>query len=244
MGDTFTVDSRFCGPKASGNGGYVCGRLAAYIDGPAQASLKAPPPLDTLLRVVREAEGVSAFHGEMLVGTAKPAAVDIEPPAVPTEAAIEAARAAYLDHQDLHLLPHCFVCGPKRAPGDGLRIFAGPAGEIVNADHWTPAADLADADGLVRPEFLWAALDCPSYFALRAKVQMALLASLAADVFRRPRAGERLTVLAWAGTSQGRKHNAYSALLDAEGETLALAEALWIAIEDPAFVQRLQTGQA
>ena len=30
-----------------------------------------------------------------------------------------------------HLLPMCFVCGPQRAPGDGLRIGAGPLAELA-----------------------------------------------------------------------------------------------------------------
>ena len=30
-----------------------------------------------------------------------------------------------------HPLPTCFVCGPARAKGDGLRIFAGPLGRTL-----------------------------------------------------------------------------------------------------------------
>ena len=36
------------------------------------------------------------------------------------------------------------------------------------ATTWTPTPDTADDDGLVRPEFIWAVLDCPTYFALYA----------------------------------------------------------------------------
>ena len=28
------IPARFRGPSGSGNGGYVCGRIAAYADGP------------------------------------------------------------------------------------------------------------------------------------------------------------------------------------------------------------------
>ena len=39
------IDERFRGPPDSGNGGYVAGRLAAFVDAPAvEVRLVAPPP--------------------------------------------------------------------------------------------------------------------------------------------------------------------------------------------------------
>src|SRR6185503_12253340 len=46
------IDKRFCGPPNSGNGGYVCGRLAPHIPGGAEVTLRAPPPLDKPLDIV------------------------------------------------------------------------------------------------------------------------------------------------------------------------------------------------
>ena len=43
-----SIPSRFNGPPLSGNGGYSCGVLAAFIDGPAQVRLHVPPPLDNM----------------------------------------------------------------------------------------------------------------------------------------------------------------------------------------------------
>jgi hypothetical protein len=40
-----TIPSRFRGPSGVGNGGYVCGRIAGYLDGPATVTLRRPPPL-------------------------------------------------------------------------------------------------------------------------------------------------------------------------------------------------------
>src|SRR5436190_4787386 len=40
------IGKRYCGPPNSGNGGYVCGRLASHIPGDAEIMLRAPPPLD------------------------------------------------------------------------------------------------------------------------------------------------------------------------------------------------------
>src|SRR3982075_2267589 len=73
--------------------------------------------------------------------------------------------------QHEHLPPTCFVCGPARAQGDGLRIFAGPLvrqsrnASAVFAATWTPDPTLAAEDGFVAPEFLWSALDCPTGYA-------------------------------------------------------------------------------
>jgi hypothetical protein len=47
MTDSLVIPSRFCGPLDSGNGGYVCGRIAAYVSGPVTVTLRRPPPLVT-----------------------------------------------------------------------------------------------------------------------------------------------------------------------------------------------------
>jgi hypothetical protein len=46
------IDRRFCGPPESGNGGYVCGRAAAFLEGDVEVTLRRPPPLGTPLDVV------------------------------------------------------------------------------------------------------------------------------------------------------------------------------------------------
>ena len=46
MDRSVIIPSRFNGPPDSGNGGYSCGVLAAFIDGPARVRLHVPPPLD------------------------------------------------------------------------------------------------------------------------------------------------------------------------------------------------------
>jgi hypothetical protein len=46
------IEKRFCGPPKSANGGYICGLLAAHIDGHAEITLLAPPPLDQRLDIV------------------------------------------------------------------------------------------------------------------------------------------------------------------------------------------------
>ncbi|MEM9233604.1 MAG: hypothetical protein AAGA69_05125 [Pseudomonadota bacterium] len=238
---TITIDPRFRGPATSGNGGYVCGRLAAFLDGPAEVRLTAPPPLDMALDVEATGKGIEMRHVDTVYGMAWAKTPEAKVPAMPSADDITTAHAEYLTQTDDHALPHCFVCGPRREAGDALRIFAGEVpGRQLNADHWTPDASLGDEGGLVRPEFLWAALDCPSYFALRLWGQFALLVSLTAEIFSRPSVGEQLTVLAWPDRAEGRKHYAHSAILNAGGETLALANALWIEVNDPEFLTKLK----
>src|SRR5579862_1708206 len=66
-----TIPSRFCGPPGSGNGGYVCGRIAAYVDGPATVTLRRPSPLGTPMTVERDGDRrVRVHHGGTLIAEA------------------------------------------------------------------------------------------------------------------------------------------------------------------------------
>jgi hypothetical protein len=62
-----SIPARFCGPPQSGNGGYVCGRLASFIGGPGAVRLKAPPPLEVELRVETDEGTARLFHGSTLI---------------------------------------------------------------------------------------------------------------------------------------------------------------------------------
>jgi hypothetical protein len=161
------IDKRYCGPPNSGNGGYVCGRLAQHIRGAAEVTLRAPPPLDTPLAAIATDDGTWELRdGGNVVATARAESVEL---AQLETASFEEARAAELltpikPHE--HPLPTCFVCGPARTEGDGLRIFVGPLGRHtqrpVLAASWIPDSGLAAADGRIATEFLWSALDCPT----------------------------------------------------------------------------------
>src|SRR3954468_15781158 len=161
---SMTIDKRYCGPPNSGNGGYVCGRLARHIPGGGEVTRRAPPPLDKQLDVIATEGGSWELRdGATVVATGRPESLEL---ARLEKASFDEACAAELltpikSHE--HPLPTCFVCGPARAQGDGLRIFAGSlaghAQKAVLAASWTPDQNLAAEDGLIAPEFLWSALD-------------------------------------------------------------------------------------
>jgi hypothetical protein len=143
-------------------------------------------------------------------------------------AAMEASRR-YRGFDD-HGFPGCFVCGPGRARGDGLRIFAGACSDdaAMVAAPWVPDAALGHSDGKVRPEFMWAALDCPGYFAARSDNAMMLLGEFTAHVDRRVHVDEPCVIIGWRIASSGRKHQVGTALFDEDGELCARARATWV----------------
>ncbi len=230
MPQTITIARRFNGPSGSGNGGYVCGLMAKLIDGPSEATLRAPPPLEKPLTLARDDSGaVSLMDGDALIGEAKPVPFALAAPPAPTLAEARAAAGRYAGLRD-HRYPTCFVCGTGRPHHDGLNLFTGPVeGRNLVACTWRPSADLADEAGIVRPEFVHAALDCPSYWALPHAGKPALLARLVSNIDAPlPRAGEDLIVAAWPISSDGRKHRGAAALYSTSGAVLARSEALWI----------------
>lgn len=231
MSNDITIDRRFRGPATSGNGGYSCGLLAQQIEGTAEVTLRAPPPLDRPLQLEVDETGARLFDGDALVATARPSTLELDVPDPPSLSASEAATAHYAGRHD-HILPECFVCGPTREPGDGLRLFTGPVPDRnVVACPWMPEASLGDGTGSVRPEFVWAALDCPSYFGLQTPGLFALLGRMTCTIHALPRVGQTLRVTGWRIGAEGRKHYAGAALYDEGGEVLGRAHATWIALD-------------
>jgi len=122
--ETMTIPRRFRGPPNSGNGGYVCGMLARHITGAAEVALRAPPPLETGLSVVEVGVGLWELRqGTATIAIGRAATLEMSRLERATYAeAVEAEKHTPIKpHQ--HPLPMCFVCGPDRAPGDGLRLF-------------------------------------------------------------------------------------------------------------------------
>lgn len=228
--NTVTIPARFNGPPASGHGGYTCGLVAGLLDVPARVELRAPPPLETAMDVFETDDGVEVRAGDTLVARARPAPPpDLAPPTTVDLDRAHAAVSGYVGFVD-HPFPTCFACGPDRAPGDGLRIFPGPVtGTGVVASPWTPGASLDGADGQVPAVHVWTALDCPSAFGIRSEVT-AVLASMRIRQDAAIPIADEVVVLGWEHGIDGRKLYGASAIVDTEGEVLAVADALWIAV--------------
>ena len=223
------IADRFHGPEGSANGGYFAGSVAARATRTVTVRLLRPPPLDTPLETVELADGTLAvMSGTERIGEARPATLALEPPNPPSYfEAVEASRgyAGFTRHR----FPTCFVCGPRRLRGDGMRIFAGPLAERdLVAAPWVPDVSLDRGDGKVRPEFMSAALDCPGYFAVSSGDRMMLLGEITVHVNRLVHVGEPCTVIGWALGASGRKHGAGTALVSEDGEICGLARSVWI----------------
>jgi hypothetical protein len=193
--------------------------------------LQVPPPLDTPMEVRLRDAGVEMAQGETVIATARATQVELEVPPAPRYADAEAASPSYVGFRS-HPYPGCFVCGPLRSQGDGLRIFPGKVpGTGVVASPWVPDASLGDERGRVRPEFMWSALDCPGAFATGfADDAPMLLGELAAALKGRIAVGERCIAIGWELARDGRRHYVGTALFTETGECRGYARATWFEV--------------
>jgi hypothetical protein len=246
------VPARYCGPTSSGNGGYTAGLLAErFANHPhlrpecpvVEVTLRKPPPLDTDLTVEHLEEGPTTrlLQGETLVAEAR--CTDEELAAVEDVSPAQAmeSMAAYAGLRS-HPFPRCFVCGPERAEGDGLRIFPGPVGDGRVASVWTPHENLAEASDLLDPGVqrvslgtTWAALDCVGGWSTDLEGRPAVLGQIAARVDALPVVGERHVVVGAELSSEGRKTFTASTVYDSDGRIVARARHIWIAVDPTAF---------
>ncbi|MGH2905959.1 MAG: hypothetical protein ACRDKI_04230 [Solirubrobacterales bacterium] len=228
-----TIAARYKGPPDSGNGGYACGVLGTLIGDCAEVTLKAPPPLETSLKIERDGDDWKLLDGDALIAEGRPVALDLDIPAPPTYEEALAAEPNY--GFDRHIFPGCFVCGPDRAEHDGLRIFTGRVGERdIVASHWHPQQDVAGEFGAVRGRVVWGALDCPTYFGgqLAEFSRTAVLGRLTAKLLAPVQVGEQHIVIGWPIGVEGRKLFGGSAIFTASGELRAFARGTWIAIPE------------
>ena len=225
------VASRFKGPPTCGNGGYVAGLLARLAGGHRTVAMRLPTPLDTPLAFDLVDGAGRLTDGDKLVAEAKgadPADLPV-PPAPPTLAEAEAAQQTALCYH-----PTCLSCGDKLDASDGLRVLVGqlagrPEGQLAGV--WTVDAAFTDADGLAPEEIVWAAIDCPGYYAWIATEGRhgAMTGTMQAEVLARPRAGDRCIVLAWPiERPSERRQVSGVALFAADGTLMARALQVWI----------------
>lgn len=227
------IESTYCGPSTSGQGGYVCGLLGTFIQGTAEVTLRIPPPLNRHLEVnIISDDHVTLTDGDTLVAEAYKAVLEIDVPSPPAYAEAQTASKGYLGFKH-HPFPRCFVCGPQRAIGDGMRIFPGPvAGGLMVAAPWIPDAALSDHLGQVRHEFIWAALDCPGAFAAMKEIPKTIvLGKLAVVILKDIKADARCVVIGWNMAQEGRKYHVGTAVFSEIDGLCAKAKATWIELK-------------
>jgi hypothetical protein len=237
--DTLTITARHNGPPGSANGGYTCGMLAQRVDAEVvQVTLRSPPPLEQPLHPAPDGERIELRDGETVIAEAQPAELPLDvPQPVPIEEIERAEGDGYERWAADHPFPTCFVCGPARDPGDGLRVFPVelPGRDGLFGARWIPDESLAGADGSVRPEYVWAALDCPTSAPVAnfGNGPPMVLARMTARLGCSVRVGEQHSILSWRLAHDGRKREAAAALYDSSGRLLCASKALWIELRAP-----------
>lgn len=223
------IARRFRGPRTSANGGYAAGLLALAarelgLDDSSgiEVTLRLPPPLEQPLTATRDGERVLLLDGDALVAEACAADTDVTAPSPPTFAeAADAARA--LSGLGAPVFDECFVCG-TRPEGDGLEIHAGL---VAGRDDHLVATTWVAKD--VRPEIVWAVIDCPGAYSLHGDGRGdPVLARITARIDRLPGEGERCVVSGWPLDADGRKRHAATALYGEDGVPVAVSRQLWI----------------
>ena len=211
---------RFRGPLTSANGGYACGRLAAFVDADeVEVTLRLPPPLERPLVVESDDGVVRLLDGDALVAEARPAPVDVQPPAPVSVHDAEEARERHVRDSSPDFR-ECYVCGVRE---DGLEIRVGPVAGREPL-HASPIVLLERT-----AELVWAAIDCPGAYAVGAEGRgEVVLGRMTARVSRVPERGEQCIVVSWPLGEDGRKLFAGTALFAVNGELLALARQTWI----------------
>ncbi|MDP9317991.1 MAG: hypothetical protein M3O94_02725 [Actinomycetota bacterium] len=248
---SITVNHRFRGPATSGNGGYTAGRLAACVlrDGlgedvstPVTVTLRRPPPLDEAMEArpgsTDADKDVEMWYGDQLVASASPGTFSSGAVDPVDFGSATAARSAYQGDTE-HPFPGCFVCGPARHPGDGMRLMPGLIDTGRTACIWVPDPSLVTGDdrSVVGVEFGWAALDCPGGWTSDLERRPMVLGRMTAHCVSPPRVGRPHVVVGRLLGEEGRKTFTATSLYD-DGQLVGRAEHTWIAVDPAAFNTR------
>ena len=231
--DDIVIPHRYRGGSTAANGGYAAGVLAERLSSDVRIRFRLPVPLDVALTLKSVSGGLHVMAGEDWVAEAYAERLDLALPAPPSCAEVEAGQAHYRSSGEQGFA-HCFVCGPERQAGDGLRIFTAQleSGRIAAAP-WRPDPAFAGEDGYLAKRFVWGALDCPAAVAAWfLDERMMLTGELHGAVVGRVRAGEKHICVAWPIKAEGRKISAGSAVYSADGTLKAFARSIWIVLRD------------
>lgn len=241
-GVTLIIPARFNGPPGSANGGYFAGRLAGCLlaipgglapGAAVTVTLRKPPPLDEPMDLVPAGvpHTLAAKIGDVVIAEAEPYSGgfdEVEP--VTFEQAQQAAR--YYGGLAGHPFPACFSCGIARPGSDGLGLRPGllPGHNGMTAASWQPDGSLAGPAGRVRPEFVWAALDCPGGWTVDVPGRPLVLGRMSGQVRAAPLGGERCVIMGRLDGRRGRRAFTSTTAYGTGGRVLGAARAVWIDI--------------
>jgi hypothetical protein len=125
------------------------------------------------------------------------------------------------------------VCGNQRSDPAALGIFPGPiAGRSLLAGVWRPSPMALDGE-TVRPEFAWAAMDCPGGWAaacLGVPAGPIVLGRMAARLDGPLPAQDAFVVVSWLEGVEGRRFRSGSALCSPEGRPIAFSQQTWVTL--------------
>jgi hypothetical protein len=163
------------------------------------------------------------------------AKLDLDPPPCPGLGAAAEAAAGY-PGLHTHAFPTCFVCGPGRPAGDGLRIFAG---KVAGKRWWRVRGSRPPSwratTAWLRSEFAWAALDCPGAWAWLPVLDNPVVLGRLAVVIDEPILPASRTSSAAGDGKEGRKHYSGTVIWRADGTVCARGRATWIEVDAAKF---------
>lgn len=240
------IGRRYNGPPDSANGGYACGLFAerarqalktqqSETTPDVVVQLLSPPPLGVPLTMTAAGRRVAFWHGEALVASAAPGAAPAHP--VGSVAPAEARRAEqHYAGNVQHPYGTCYVCGPEHAEG-GLRLAPGPVSGRPGtaACTWTPLDEHADTGGSVRPEVVWAVLDCPGGWTLDPGSVPKVLGRMTVRIRSLPTPGRQTVIVAVGSPGRGRTSQCETAMFDPDGAELARSSAVWVTQDEKAL---------
>jgi hypothetical protein len=226
------IGSRYNGPPGTGNGGYSAGTFvvesglagAGATSVAVEVTLRKPPPLEVALTLGDGPDGLEVTDPDgSLIAQLRPSTLDADEvvAAVGFEEAVDASKG--YPGFTTHPFPTCFVCGPQRAEGDGLRLFPGRLSAGRTATPFLVPPDPS-------PQLVWASLDCPGGWAVPLEGRPYVLGRLAAHLHALPEGGERCVVMGALMSEDGRKAFTRSTLYGSDGRLLAAARATWVAL--------------
>lgn len=219
------IEKRYNGPVDSGNGGWTAGLIATLVDDPAGVvvTLRVPPPMEIPLSVEREDRIIRVYGPEhALVAEGSPTTLEPRPIA-PVPFAEAVAVSANYPGFAAHPFPTCFVCGPRREPGDGMRLFPGRLPDGRTATPWHVPDDVSTA-------MVWASLDCPGGWSIGIEARPYVLGRVAVRVDALPEPGDECVVMGRLLDIEGRKASVATSLYGSDGRAIAYSRATWIAI--------------